>query len=242
MSDALLVVDQIHKSFQGVAAIAGVSIEIPTGQVTGIIGPNGSGKTTLFSVISGFLKPDRGRIVWRGRNVTGWSPHRIAQAGLVRTFQQRMSFPKLTVYRNVEVAALSAGLRGSSCAEAVHKALAVVGLEEYSDQLAEKLPFGINRRLGIACALPLNPALLLLDEPAAGLSDEETQDLAGALHEVQARGQGICLVDHNMEFVTEFCRKVVVLDSGRKLAEGTPREVMANPLVAEVYLGHAASS
>ena len=241
MSDALLIVDKLHKSFQGVAALAGVSIEIPIAEATGIIGPNGSGKTTLFSVISGFLKPDRGRIVWRGREVTGWAPHRIAQAGLVRTFQQRMSFPKLTVYQNVEVAALSAGLRGTKCAEAVRKALAVIRVEEYSNELAEKLPFGINRRLGIACALPLNPTLLLLDEPAAGLSDDETVDLAASLHEIQAMGQGICLVDHNMEFVTEFCRKIVVLDSGRKLTEGTPREVMANPMVAQVYLGHAAS-
>jgi len=241
MNDTLLVVDQIHKSFHGVAALDGVSIEIPTGQSTGIIGPNGSGKTTLFSVISGFLKPDRGRIIWRGHDVTGWSPHRIARAGLVRTFQHRMSFPKLTVYRNVEVAALSAGLRGSNCERAVHEALGAVRVEEYSSQLAERLPFGINRRLGIACALPLNPALLLLDEPAAGLSDEETQDLARSLHEVQDRGQGICLVDHNMDFVNEFCRKIVVLDSGRKLTEGTPSEVMADPSVARVYLGHAAS-
>jgi ABC-type branched-subunit amino acid transport system ATPase component len=113
-------------------------------------------------------------------------------------------------------------------------------IEQYSDEQAGTLPFGINRRVGIACTLPLRPSLILLDEPAAGLSNDETDDLAISLHAVQSRGQGICLVDHNMEFVSEFCRHIIVLDTGRNLTEGTPAQVMHDEQVARVYLGHAA--
>ena len=235
-----LVIADITKRFGGVTALNGVSLEIDRRGSTGVIGPNGSGKTTLFNVITGYFKPDSGSIAWLGQPIVGRRPHDIARLGLVRTFQQTMLFPKFTVHRNVDVAAMSAGIHGRDRRTVVDSALEMLGIREYADEPAGKMPFGIARRIGIACALPLRPKLLLLDEPAAGLNSQEVTDLATALHAMQSEEYGICLVDHNMDFVTGFCKRVIVMNAGRPLADGTPEEMIRDPRVAEVYLGHAA--
>jgi len=238
MSSELTITD-LRKSFRGVQALEGLSLQISTDQVTGIIGPNGSGKTTLFNVITGFMRPDSGQVQWESERITRLSPHRIARRGLVRTFQHRTAFPDLTVRENVETAAVAIGLRGRDQRAEVERALRLLMLDDIADKVASSLSFGATRLVGIACLLPLRPKLMLLDEPAAGLSGQEATELAVALRTIIEDGHAVCVVDHSMEFMTDFCDVIFAMDAGVLLTQGTPTEVMQNSAVEVAYLGHS---
>ncbi len=236
---AVLEIAGLRKAFGGVVALAGVDLTVDLDSILGVVGPNGSGKTTLFNVITGVHKPTGGSVIWQGENITAMSAHRIAHRGLVRTFQQAMSFPGLTVLENVQIAwehgrhGRGAGRPWSSPREILDFA----GLGSLMEEIAGSMPFGNLRRLGLAVALASAPILLLLDEPGAGLNDGETAALAELIAQLPGHGIGVCLIDHDMDMMTTLCHRLVVLDFGTKIAEGTPDAVLADPKVREVYLG-----
>jgi branched-chain amino acid transport system ATP-binding protein len=231
-----LEISGLRKTFGGVVALDGVDLSIDPEEILGIVGPNGSGKTTLFNVVTGALKPTAGSVHWRGEDISGLPAHKIARKGLVRTFQQAMSFPALSVRENILIAhehGAGANRKGMSTSEI----LRFVGLEGRENEIAGSMPFGNLRRLGLALALAARPILLLLDEPAAGLNDSETEQLAEIILQLPGRGIGICLIDHDMNLIASICRRLVVLDFGTKIAEGPPGEVLNDKKVVEVYLG-----
>ena len=231
-----LEISGLRKTFGGVVALDGVDLSIDPEEILGIVGPNGSGKTTLFNVVTGALKPTAGSVHWRGEDISGLPAHKIARKGLVRTFQQAMSFPALSVRENILIAhehGAGADRKGMSTSEI----LRFVGLEGRENEIAGSMPFGNLRRLGLALALAARPILLLLDEPAAGLNDSETEQLAEIILQLPGRGIGICLIDHDMNLIASICRRLVVLDFGTKIAEGPPGEVLNDKKVVEVYLG-----
>jgi branched-chain amino acid transport system ATP-binding protein len=231
-----LEISGLRKTFGGVVALDGVDLSIDPEEILGIVGPNGSGKTTLFNVVTGALKPTAGSVHWRGEDISGLPSHKIARKGLLRTFQQAMSFPALSVRENILIAhehGAGADRKGMSTSEI----LRFVGLEGRENEIAGSMPFGNLRRLGLALALAARPILLLLDEPAAGLNDSETEQLAEIILQLPGRGIGICLIDHDMNLIASICRRLVVLDFGTKIAEGPPGEVLNDKKVVEVYLG-----
>ncbi len=229
----------MSRSFAGVQALDGVSLELHRHEVVGLIGPNGAGKSTLVNVLSGFDTPTAGLVELGDLDVTGWSPHRRARAGIARTFQHNRSFRGLTVRENVEVAALGAGSSPSEASALTDGLLSVLGLD--GDALAGELPHGDERLLGVARAVATQPAFVLLDEPAAGLSEAEVPAFAGVVRSIRdEHDAGVLLIDHNMALVMEVCDRIVVLDQGRTLAEGSPSEIRANLDVASAYLGESA--
>jgi branched-chain amino acid transport system ATP-binding protein len=231
-----LKISGLRKTFGGVVALDGVDLSIDPDEILGIVGPNGSGKTTLFNVVTGALKPTAGSVHWRGEDISGLPAHKIARKGLVRTFQQAMSFPALSVRENILIAhehGAIADRKGMSTSEI----LRFVGLDGRENEIAGSMPFGNLRRLGLALALAARPILLLLDEPAAGLNDSETEQLAEIILQLPGRGIGVCLIDHDMNLIASICRRLVVLDFGTKIAEGPPGEVLNDKKVVEVYLG-----
>jgi branched-chain amino acid transport system ATP-binding protein len=231
-----LEISGLRKTFGGVVALDGVDLSIDPDEILGIVGPNGSGKTTLFNVVTGALKPTAGSVHWRGEDISGLPAHTIARKGLVRTFQQAMSFPALSVRENILIAhehGAIADRKGMSTSEI----LRFVGLDGRENEIAGSMPFGNLRRLGLALALAARPILLLLDEPAAGLNDSETEQLAEIIQQLPGRGIGVCLIDHDMNLIASICRRLVVLDFGTKIAEGPPGEVLNDKKVVEVYLG-----
>jgi branched-chain amino acid transport system ATP-binding protein len=231
-----LEISGLRKTFGGVVALDGVDLSIDPDEILGIVGPNGSGKTTLFNVVTGALKPTAGSVHWRGEDISGLPAHKIARLGLVRTFQQTMSFPALSVGENILIAhehGASAVRKGMSTSEI----LRFVGLDGRENEIAGSMPFGNLRRLGLALALAARPILLLLDEPAAGLNDSETEQLAEIILQLPGRGIGVCLIDHDMNLIASICRRLVVLDFGTKIAEGPPDQVLNDKKVVEVYLG-----
>jgi branched-chain amino acid transport system ATP-binding protein len=237
---AALEINGLQKRFGGVVALAGVDVAVDLDRIVGIIGPNGSGKTTLFNVITGVHKPTAGRVVWRGVDITGAPAYRITRMGLVRTFQQAMSFPALSVDENIEIAwdhGVSSRRRSDRRWHSPDELRGFVGLRDRGREVAGSMPFGNLRRLGIAVALAANPALLLLDEPAAGLSDRETEELVELILELPKIGIGVCLIDHHMTMMSALCARLIVFNFGTKIAEGPPDAVLRDPKVAEVYLG-----
>jgi branched-chain amino acid transport system ATP-binding protein len=236
---AALEITGLRKEFGGVVALAGVDIAVDLDRVVGVVGPNGSGKTTLFNVITGVHKPTAGRVRWQGEDVTAVPAHRIARKGLVRTFQQAMSYPGLTVLENVQIACEHGRRRRDSAGRwsSPFEILDFVGLTGLGAEIAGSMPFGNLRRLGLAVALGTAPTLLLLDEPGAGLNDSETMQLATLIAQLPGRGVGVCLIDHDMNMMTTLCHRLIVLDFGTKIAEGPPDQVLADPKVREVYLG-----
>ncbi len=231
----------VSRSFEGVRALGGVSLEVRRGEVVGLIGPNGAGKSTLVNVLSGFDRPDAGQVWLAEQNVTRWSPHRRGRSGLARTFQHSHAFPSLSVRENVEVAALGVGAGPRRAAERADGLLKVLGLEPYARQPASALAHGDERRLGVARALATEPRFLLMDEPAAGLPEAEVPDFAALVRSVRDdHGAGVLLIDHNMALIMEICERIHVLDQGVTLAEGTPHEIRANLDVTAAYLGERA--
>lgn len=236
---AALVISGLRKKFGGVVAIDGIDIAIDDEGITGVIGPNGSGKTTLFNVVTGVHKPTAGRVVWDGEDITGQPAHRIARRGLVRTFQQAMSYPGLSVRDNVRIGhEHGRDLRGADKRWTnPEDILRFVGLAGREEEIAGSLSFGNLRRLGIAVALAAEPLMLLLDEPAAGLSDSEAGDLRDLILRFPGMGIGVCLIDHDMALMGAVCTRFIVLNFGTKITEGPPEVVLKDPKVLEVYLG-----
>jgi branched-chain amino acid transport system ATP-binding protein len=231
----------VSRSFAGVRALQDVTLELHRHEVVGLIGPNGAGKSTLVNVISGFDVPTEGSVEVDDRDVTRWSSHRRARAGLARTFQHSRSFRALSVRENVEVAALGVGARAREARRRAESLLGLLGLESVADARAETLAHGDERRLGVARALATDPTFVLLDEPAAGLPEPEVPEFAGVVRSVRdEHDAGVLLIDHNMALVMAVCDRIQVLDQGRTLAEGTPAEIRGNLDVTAAYLGETA--
>ncbi len=232
--------------FGGVAALSGVSLQVPGGLVTGLIGPNGAGKTTLFNVVSGLQRPDRGVVHIDGQDVTRLGPHRRARLGLARTFQRLELFGTLSAADNVRVG-LEAGRRGSRVplpdgaarlpGGAATALLERVGVAEVAGEPVNSLPTGTARLVELARALSIGPRVLLLDEPCSGLDDRETAALGRLLRQLAGEGRAVLLVEHDMDLVLEICDTVHVLDFGEVIASGTPVEVRRDPAVQAAYLG-----
>ncbi len=227
----------LRAEFGGLVAVNDVSFDVAEGEILGLIGPNGAGKTTLFNLVSGYLRPTRGTIALFGRDVTGLPPWALARLGVSRTFQVVRPFPRLTVLGNV---AVGAHLRHRSRAEAERAAadvLALVGMEGLAHVEAASLSLPSRKRLEIARALALSPRLLLLDEVVAGLNPHEVEETIALLRRVRDRGVTLVIVEHIMKVIMGLSDRVVVLDYGRKIAEGPPPAVAADPQVVAAYLG-----
>jgi branched-chain amino acid transport system ATP-binding protein len=249
MPAPLLATRNLSRIFGGLTAVDEVDAEIHTGELVGLIGPNGAGKTTYFNLISGFTPPSQGEVHFDGQRIDGLKPWRIARLGIGRTFQNLRIFPNMTVFDNVSVGAL--GRMGHSMwkpltggkpwADAIShstwEALDQVGLAEFGNDLAANLSYGKRKYLEIARALATRPRLLILDEPAAGMNDTETAELAAFVRKLHADGLTVLLVEHDMGFVMSTCQRVLVLASGRKIADADPATVRADPVVLEAYLG-----
>jgi branched-chain amino acid transport system permease protein len=228
----------VSLAFSGLHVLRGVELELPPGEALGLIGPNGAGKTTLVNVLSGFQDPDSGSVLLDGLDVTGWSPARLVRAGLGRTFQAALPFAGLTVMESVAVGALGVGVSRRRALDIAADVLERLCLSEQAQSPAGLQPPGNQRLLGIARALATGPRYLLLDEPAAGLDDEECRELVAILREViQDFGCAILLIEHDMNVVMDLCSRVQVLDDGETVVVGTPEEVQAHPAVVEAYLG-----
>ena len=225
-------------AFSGLHVLRGVELALPPGEALGLIGPNGAGKTTLVNVLSGFQAPDSGSVSLDGVDVTSWSPARLARAGLGRTFQAALPFAGLTVVESVAVGAMGVGVGRRRAVDVAANVLERLGLSEQAQSPAGLQPPGNQRLLGIARALATGPRYLLLDEPAAGLNDEECRELVAMLRAViQDFGCAILLIEHDMNVVMDLCSQVQVLDDGETVVIGTPEEVQAHPAVVEAYLG-----
>jgi branched-chain amino acid transport system ATP-binding protein len=239
---ASLRASSVSRSFAGVEALRGVSLELRQHEVVGLIGPNGAGKSTLVNILSGFDRPSGGRVLLEERDVTRWSAHRRGRHGLARTFQHSHAFRGLSVRENVEVSALGVGASGRAASNRANELLGLLGLADYADRPASDLSHGDERRLGVARALATDPRYVLMDEPAAGLSEAEVPRFATAVNTVRDRGAGVLLVDHNVALVLEVCERIHVLDQGATLAEGTPDEIRSHLGVAAAYLGESAAA
>lgn len=249
----MLELDNVAIHFGRLAALKDISLTIPKGEIRGLIGPNGSGKTTMFNVISGFLRPTSGSISFQGSNITGLRPHKIAKLGLVRTFQLTSIYRELTVLENVVIGHhLHVGRRrahqgqlnqfsgASSVEENATLILEFMGLAEVMNTPARLLPVGTQRVLSISTALAVQPSMLLLDEPLAGLNTTEKVRVAEKISALRDRGITVLLVEHDVRSVLSICDRITVINFGQKIAEGTAGEVTSNPDVVEAYLGSTA--
>lgn len=236
-----LTIRGLSKHFAGLHALDGVSFELRRGEILGLIGPNGSGKTTLINVVTGLLPATGGQIFVDGREITNKRPYQVAHAGLARTFQTIRLFRDLTVIENVEVAAVSMGLSRKEARQRALKILEEIGIGRWAEMLAGVLPYGLERRVEVARALATKPKFLFLDEPAAGLNEDESEELLGVLADLPARKNlGMLIVDHDMRLIMRLCHRLHVLNFGKTIGEGTPEEVRKIPAVLQAYLGKTA--
>lgn len=250
--ETLLKVENLSKSFGGVNAVENVSFEVKKGEIVAVIGPNGAGKTTLFNLVTGVIPATSGKITFKGVSIIGKRPYQIASLGMTRTFQNLQVFNNMTVIENVmtgshirlKTGILSSGLRLPNVykeeKEVMQKALQCleqVGIADLAFERAETLPYGNQRLLEIARAVAAEPSFILLDEPMAGLNPQESRNLVNVLKNMRKQGMTFLFVEHDMETVMSIADKIVVLDYGKKIAEGTPEEISSNPKVIAAYLG-----
>jgi branched-chain amino acid transport system ATP-binding protein len=229
----------LSRVFGGLRALDGVDLDVEQGEVLGLIGPNGAGKTTLFNCLSGVLKPSAGEVRFRGQAVHGQPPHRLVRRGICHTHQIARPFGEMTVRDNVLVGAYF-GRRPGAAAELASQALALTQLERLAGAPATQLTVGQRKLLEIARVLATGPELVLLDEVCGGLNPTETAQVLDVIRDLPNRGMTVIYIEHNMRAVMSVCRRIAVLDFGRKIAEGTPEEIAANPDVIRAYLGTAA--
>jgi branched-chain amino acid transport system ATP-binding protein len=236
-----LTVQGLRKYFAGLRALDGVSFRLARGEILGLIGPNGSGKTTLINVVTGLLRATDGQVFVDGHEITNRKPYQIAHAGLARTFQTIRLFRELTVLENVEVAAVSMGLLRVEARKRALEVLEEIGIVRWAEMRAGGLPYGLERRVEVARALATQPSFLFLDEPAAGLNEDESEELLQVLVAIPARKNlGMLIVDHDMRLIMRLCHRLQVLNFGKTIGEGKPEEVRKIPAVLEAYLGRTA--
>jgi branched-chain amino acid transport system ATP-binding protein len=238
--------EALTKRFGGIPAVDSLNIQIAENEVVGIIGPNGAGKTTLFNIIMGFLKPDSGYVRIKGKNITGLAPHEVVDMGVARTFQIVRPFMNMTVQKNIIIPCMSPRSKrlseGKSVDENAWNVLQAFGLTNFAGTLSKTLPHGELRKLELARALATKPEIILLDEPLAGLSKGEIKSTVGLISKVRDQGMTVVIIEHKLREVMQLSERIIVMDRGRKIAEGAPNEVAKNAIVIEAYIGRGIQS
>jgi len=234
---AILDIRHVSRFFGGLAANSDVSFEVPEGTILGLIGPNGAGKTTLFNCITGYYRPSKGEVVFQGRRMNGLKPDKVCKLGMARTWQKVRPLTKLSVLDNVVVGALCRTNSVKEARDIAHEQLRVVRLDAKAGLLAGALPIGERKKLELARVLATKPRLLLLDEAMGGLNTAESEEIIQLILEIKGQGLTQIVIEHDMKAIMRLSDRIVVLNSGEKLAEGTPQEIVVNPQVIEAYLG-----